>query len=188
MASAPKMFPFADASPCAGAPNRTTATPPRATNANSSAREFSRSPKKRAPIGTTRNGVIAPMISALATVLCVAPTKNAAMLSPKRTPGNVDLRSFAHVGRLPEASTMMCQIAHVISIRQNATSWPGVSARFTSVEPSENITIMTMTAIAPITLALGRRLVSRRVSLIGSCVGGGAIQVRLDVDQGYGGD
>ena len=69
----PKMQPRTEASPFAGAENSTIATPPRANTAKNNARVFSRSPKNFAPIGTTMNGVIALIISTLATLLLVAP-------------------------------------------------------------------------------------------------------------------
>ena len=43
--------------------------------------------KNMAPIGTIRNGDRDPINAAFATLLCVAPTKNVARLTPKKTPG-----------------------------------------------------------------------------------------------------
>ena len=45
------------------------------------------SPNSQAPTGTIRNGASDPISAALATLLCVAPAKNTARLSPKKTPG-----------------------------------------------------------------------------------------------------
>jgi len=54
-----------------------------------------------APSGTIRNGESDPMSAALATLLCVAPEKNAARFSPKKTPGTNAWRTCLQVTRLP---------------------------------------------------------------------------------------
>ncbi len=65
----PKTLPRRDASPVAGAENSTMPTPMNATRAKASAPGLMYSSKNLAPIGTMRNGVIAPINSALATLL-----------------------------------------------------------------------------------------------------------------------
>jgi hypothetical protein len=46
------------------------------------------SANSQAPVGTIRNVASEPIRAALATLLCVAPAKNTARLSPKKTPGS----------------------------------------------------------------------------------------------------
>jgi hypothetical protein len=70
-----------------GALNSTRVTPPNATSANANARGLCHSPNSLAPSGTIRNGESEPISAAFATLLCVAPEKNAARFRPKKTPG-----------------------------------------------------------------------------------------------------
>ena len=71
----------------AGALNSTSATPPNASSANTSARGSMYSRKSQAPTGTIRNGASDPISAAFATLLCVAPAKKTARFRPKKTPG-----------------------------------------------------------------------------------------------------
>ena len=84
-----------------GALNSTSATPPNATSANTSARGLMYSPKSQAPIGTMRNGESEPISAALATLLCVAPAKKMARFRPKKTPGTNAWRTSRIVTRRP---------------------------------------------------------------------------------------
>ena len=83
----PNTLPSSDASPLGGALNSTSATPPNARTANTSARGSMYSANSQAPTGTIRNGASEPINAALATLLCVAPAKNTARLRPKKMPG-----------------------------------------------------------------------------------------------------
>ena len=94
IATNPNTLPWRDASPAAGALNSTSATPPNARTANTSARASLNSPKSQAPIGTMRNGASDPIRAALATLLCVAPAKKTARFRPKNTPGTTAWRTF----------------------------------------------------------------------------------------------
>jgi hypothetical protein len=62
-------------------------TPTKRQHANASARRSKCSLNSQAPIGTIRNGESEPISAAFATLLCVAPAKKIARLSPKKTPG-----------------------------------------------------------------------------------------------------
>ena len=83
----PNTLPSSEASPLGGALNSTSATPPNARTANTSARGSMYSANSQAPTGTIRNGASEPISAALATLLCVAPAKNTARLRPKKMPG-----------------------------------------------------------------------------------------------------
>ena len=83
----PNTLPSSEASPLGGALNSTSATPPNARTANTSARGSMYSANSHAPTGTIRNGASEPISAALATLLCVAPAKNTARLRPKKMPG-----------------------------------------------------------------------------------------------------
>jgi hypothetical protein len=138
----------------AGALNSTSATPPNASTANTSARGLMYSSNSHAPTGTIRNGASDPISAALATLLCVAPAKNTARLSPKNTPGTTTCRRSRSVTRRPLIHSTAFQTTLTVSIRQNATSTPGDSARLTSVELNENAITSPTTASTPSVLAL----------------------------------
>ena len=87
IAITPNTFPSSEASPFGGALNSTRATPPKASTANASAYGSMYSANSHAPTGTIRKGASDPISAALATLLCVAPAKNAARFKPKNTPG-----------------------------------------------------------------------------------------------------
>ena len=57
--------------------------------------------KSQAPTGTIRNGAHDPIRAAFATLLCVAPAKNTARFSPKKTPGIHTARTSRSVTRRP---------------------------------------------------------------------------------------
>ena len=77
------------------------AAPPKATRANTNARGLMYSEKSLAPSGTMKNGASEPISAALATLLCVAPEKNVARFSPKKTPGTNAWRTCCRVTRRP---------------------------------------------------------------------------------------
>ena len=77
------------------------AAPPNASSANSNARGWLYSRKSLAPIGTIRNGDSEPIRAALATLLLVAPTKNVARFTPKKTPGMNACLTWRSVTRRP---------------------------------------------------------------------------------------
>ena len=97
----PNTLPRSEASPFAGALSSTITTPPKATRANTRARELKYSWKSSAPAGTMRNGESDPMRAALATLLWVAPAKKIARFSPKKTPGTKAWRTSRSVTRRP---------------------------------------------------------------------------------------
>ena len=107
-----------------------------------------------APIGTMRKGASEPIRAALATLLCVAPAKKTARFRPKNAPGTSAWRTCRIVTLRPvlQRTTFHTRVATVS--RQNAIRTPGDSARFTSVELSENATTTPATANAPSVLAL----------------------------------
>src|SRR3954453_861127 len=150
----PKRLPSSDASPLAGALNSTRATPPNATSANTRARGWIHSLNSAAPAGTMRNGASEPIRAALATLLCVAPAKNTARFRPKKTPGRNAWGTFSIVTTRPLAQSTTFQTTLTVIIRQKATSTPGDSARFTSVELSEKATTSPTTASTPNAFAL----------------------------------
>lgn len=80
-------MPWSDASPPGGALSSTSAAPPNASPAKTSAFGWMYSLNKYAPAGTINSGASDPSSAALATLLCVAPAKKTARLHPKRTPG-----------------------------------------------------------------------------------------------------
>ncbi len=96
-----------------------------------------------------RNGASEPIRAALATLLCVAPAKNTARFSPKNTPGTTAWRTSAAVTRRPVDRRYTLNTTVAMVSRQNATSTPGVSARFTSVELNEKPMTTPTTARAP---------------------------------------
>src|SRR3954468_20722084 len=150
----PKTFPCSEASPFGGALNSTSATPPNAIPANTSARGVMYSLNSHAPAGTIRNGASEPISAALATLLCVAPAKKTARFSPKKTPGRRTWRTSLTVTRRPVAHRAAIHSRLTVTIRQNATRTPGDSARLTSVELSENATTRPTTASTPSVFAL----------------------------------
>src|SRR3954466_15728272 len=113
--------------------------------------------KSHAPTGTIRNGASDPISAAFATLLCVAPTKNAARLRPKKTPGTSTWRTSRIVTRRPVLQSTAFHSRLTVTIRQNATRTPGDSARLTSVELSENATTRPTTASTPSVFALSPR-------------------------------
>src|SRR3954447_2525801 len=153
----PKTFPSSEASPPVGALRSTSATPPNASNANTSARRLMYSRKTQAPTGTIRNGAHDPISAAFATLLCVAPAKNTARFSPKNTPGIHTARTSRSVTRRPVLQRTTFHARLTVTSRQNATSTPAVSARFTNVELSENATTNPRTASTPTVFALSPR-------------------------------
>ena len=150
----PKTLPSSEASPPGGALNNTRAVPPNAISANASARGLMYSLNSQAPAGTMRNGASEPIRAALATLLCVAPAKNTARLRPKKTPGSHTWRTSSRVTRRPLLHRTRFHSTLTISIRQNATRTPGVSARLTSVELSEKAATSPITANTPSVFAL----------------------------------
>src|SRR4051812_47626559 len=135
----------------------TSTRPPKATIASTSARGLSASWNSHAPTGTIKNGAHDPISAALATLLCVAPAKKTARLSPKNSAGTQTRRTSAHVTRRPVLQSTAFQATLTTSMRQKATSTPGVSARLTSVELSENATTSPSTARTPSDFALSAR-------------------------------
>src|SRR3954471_2036579 len=152
------MFPSGDASPPVGALTSTRATPPNASTANTSARGSMYSRNSQAPTGTIRNGAHDPISAAFATLLCVAPAKNTARFNPKKIPGTQTARTSRIVTRRPVLHRTTFHARLTTAKRQNATSTPAVSARFTSVELSENPTTSPTTASTPSVLALSARI------------------------------
>ena len=116
------------------------------------------SANSHAPIGTMRNGASEPISAALATLLWVAPAKNTARFKPKKTPGTNTWRASRSAIRLPVLHSTAFHTTLTATIRQNATSTPGDSARFTSVELNENATTSPTTASTPSVFALSARL------------------------------
>ena len=116
------------------------------------------SANSHAPTGTMKNGASDPISAALATLLCVAPAKNTARFRPKKTPGTNTWRTSRIVTRRPVLQSTAFQITLTVTIRQNATSTPGDSARLTSVELSENATTSPTTASTPSVFALSARV------------------------------
>src|ERR1700710_2713730 len=116
------------------------------------------SQNSHAPTGTMRNGASDPSSAALATLLCVAPAKNTARLSPKNTPGTSTRRTSLSRTRRPWLQSTPFHTRLTVTIRQKATSTPGDSARLTSVELSEKATTSPTTASTPSVLALSARL------------------------------
>ena len=104
-----------------------------------------------------RNGASEPISAALATLLCVAPAKKTARLRPKKTPGTSTWRTSRSVTRRPVLHRTAFHTTLTVTIRQNATSTPGDSARLTSVELSENATTSPTTASTPSVFADGAR-------------------------------
>ena len=98
------------------------------------------------------------MSAALATLLCVAPAKKIARLSPKRTPGTSACRTSRTVTRRPVHHRYTFHTMLTMTNRQKATRTPGVSARLTRVELSENAMTTPTTASAPSVFALGANL------------------------------
>ena len=97
----PNTLPRIDASPLGGALSNTMAVPPNAISANTSARRLMYSANSQAPIGTMKNGASEPISAALATLLWVAPKKNVARFSPRKTPGSHAWRTCCQVIRRP---------------------------------------------------------------------------------------
>ena len=147
-------MPSNEASPPGGALNSTRVTPPNASTAKTSARGSMYSLNSQAPTGTMRNGASEPISAALATLLCVAPAKKTARFRPKKMPGTNTWRTFSLVILRPVPSSSRFHRMLTVTMRQNATRTPGDSARFTSVELSENATTRPMTASTPNALAL----------------------------------
>src|ERR1700710_1845335 len=116
------------------------------------------SQNSHAPTGTMRNGASDPSSAALATLLCVAPAKNTARLSPKNTPGTSTRRTSLSRTRRPWLQSTPFHTRLTVTIRQKATSTPGDSARLTSVELSENATTSPSTASTPTARALSAGL------------------------------
>src|SRR3954466_385034 len=116
---------------------------------------FSR--KSQAPTGTIRNGAHDPIRAAFAMLLCVAPAKNTARFSPKRTPGIHTSRTSRTATRRPVLHRTTFHARLTVARRQNATSTPAVSARLTSVELIENATTSPKTASSPSVFALSPR-------------------------------
>src|SRR3954451_12953999 len=158
IASTPKTLPSSEASPPGDALRSTSATPANASNANTSARGEMYSRKSQAPTGTIRNGAHDPIRAAFATLLCVAPAKNTARFSPKKTPGTHTARTSRIVTRRPVVHRTTFHARLTRASRQKATRTPAVSARFTSVELSENATTSPTTASTPNVLALSARI------------------------------
>src|SRR4051812_814678 len=157
IAITPKTLPSVEASPPGGALSSTSTTPANASSANASARGSMYSRKSHAPTGTIRNGAHDPISAAFATLLCVAPAKNTARFSPKKTPGIHIARTSRSVTRRPVLHRTTFHARLTTARRQNATSTPAVSARLTSVELSENATTSPTTARTPSVLALSAR-------------------------------
>src|SRR4051794_32263795 len=110
--------------------------------------------KSHAPTGTIRNGAHDPIKAAFATLLCVAPEKNTARFSPKKTPGIHTARTSRSATRRPVLHRTRFHARLTVARRQNATSTPAVSARLTNVELSENATTSPRTASSPSVFAL----------------------------------
>ena len=110
--------------------------------------------RRPARSGTARSD---PISAAFATLLCVAPAKNTARFSPKKTPGIHTWRTSRSVTRRPVLHRTTFHTRLTATRRQNATSTPGVSARLTSVELSENATTSPTTASTPSVFALRAR-------------------------------
>src|SRR4051812_32044421 len=120
------------------------------------------------PTGTIRNGASDPISAALATLLWVAPAKKTARFNPKKIPGRKTWHTSRSVTRRPVLQSTTFQTTLTTTIRQNATSTPGDSARFTSVELSENPTTSPSTASTPSVFALNAPI------RVGASVGGAA--------------
>src|SRR4051812_12432936 len=110
--------------------------------------------KSQAPAGTIRNGAHDPIRAAFATLLCVAPAKNTARFSPKKTPGIHTARTSRSATRRPVLHRTRFHARLTVASRHNATSTPAVSARLTNVELSENATTSPRTASSPSVFAL----------------------------------
>ena len=121
----PNTLPFSDASPFGGALNRTMTRPPNATSAKNSARRSMYSLNNMAPSGTMRNGESEPISAALATLLFVAPAKNAARFRPRKMPGTSAWRTSRIVTRRPVVQRKTFHTTLTVTILQNATSTPG---------------------------------------------------------------
>ena len=96
-----------------------------------------------------KNGASEPISAALATLLFVAPAKKMARFRPKNTPGTSAWRTCRIVTRRPVLQRYTFHTTVATVSLQNATSTPGVSARFTSVELSEKPMTTPATASAP---------------------------------------
>src|SRR5439155_1291157 len=96
-------------------------------------------------------------VPAFATLLCVAPAKNTARFSPKKTPGIHTRRMSRSATRRPVLHRTTFHTTLTVARRQNATSTPGVSARLTNVELSENATTRPRIASTPSVFALSAR-------------------------------
>ena len=155
-------MPASDASPPTGALSSTSTTPPNAITAKPIAGQLKYSPNSHAPIGTIRNGESAPINAAFATLFCVTPPKSTASVRPKNTPGSQTWRTSVRVTRRCVRHSSRFHRTLTATIRHIAISTPGVSARLTSVELSENPTTTPMTASTPSVLAFSRRAGVRR--------------------------